>query len=85
MCRRPAELEGGSHVQFGDSMCSVGGWNMTKGAAVGGVVCWNPLGRSEDTAWVEMSRMASPRYMPGATVMDGKLFVAGGYDPRTHQ
>ena len=85
LTRRPEELRGGSHVQFGDSICSVGGWNTSSTAAEAAVVCWNPLGRSTDAEWVKMSSMKTPRYLPGSVVMDGKLFVAGGYDPKSHQ
>ena len=34
---------------------------------------------------LQVSQMGTRRHMPGAVVMDGKLFVAGGYDPKTHK
>ena len=71
--------------QFGDTICNVGGYNQTSGAASAAVSCWNPLGRGAAEEWAAVAAMDTPRYRPGATVMDGKLFVAGGYDPRTHR
>ena len=29
--------------------------------------------------------MSIARYRPGSVVLDGKLYVAGGYDPKTHK
>merc|ERR1711973_934781 len=83
--RKPEEIEGAANVQFGDSICSVGGYNRTSGAAPGDVTCWNPFGKSQEQEWVKVSEMMTPRFMPGSVVMDGKLFVAGGYDPKTHK
>ena len=42
----PAGLTGAANTQFGDSVCSVGGWNETARAASGAVLCWNPLSRA---------------------------------------
>jgi len=85
LSRKPDQVKGAANVQFGDSVCSVGGFNSTSDSASSQVLCWNPLGRSPDTEWVEVSTMNTPRFMPGSVVMDGKLYVAGGYDPKTHQ
>ena len=85
LSRKPEQISGAANVQFGDSVCSVGGFNSTSGSATDEVLCWNPLGRSPDTEWVEVSTMNTKRFMPGSVVMDGKLYVAGGYDPNTHQ
>ena len=85
LSRKPDQIKGAANVQFGDSVCSVGGFNSTSDSASSQVLCWNPLGRSPDTEWVEVSTMNTPRFMPGSVVMDGKLYVAGGYDPKTHQ
>ena len=35
--------------------------------------------------WVALPRMQRPRFHPGAVVLDGKLYVAGGYDANTHR
>ena len=35
--------------------------------------------------WVALPRMQRPRFHPGAVVLDGKLYVAGGYDAYTHR
>ncbi len=35
--------------------------------------------------WVALPDMHRPRFSPGAVVLDGKLFVAGGYDAQSHQ
>ena len=105
--RLPPEIVGGANVQWGDTLCSVGGYNQTSGQTETGVRCWNPLGaigRVKGDQWVQVmavynlilqtskysftlqvSQMDTRRYMPGAVVMDGKLFVAGGYDPKTHK
>ena len=83
--KKPENVTGGANVQFGDSVCSVGGYNSSTTSASSEVTCWNPLGRSPDTEWVQVSQMQTQRFMPGAVVMDGKLFVAGGYDPKTHK
>ena len=42
--RHPPEVVGGASVQWGDTMCTVGGYNQTSGEAEHGVRCWNPLG-----------------------------------------
>ena len=47
------------------------------------VKCWNPLGGKAD--WISLPPMSLARYRPGSVVMDGKLYVAGGYDPLAHQ
>ena len=31
--------------------------------------------------WLSLPPMQDARHQPGATVVDGKFFVAGGYDP----
>jgi len=81
----PAGLTGAANTQFGDSVCSVGGWNETARAASGAVLCWNPLSRAGgQQSWVAVSSMPSPRFRPAAAVMDGKLYVAGGYSPARH-
>ena len=85
LSRKPEKIKGAANVQFGDSVCSVGGFNSSSGSASREVLCWNPLGRTPETEWVEVSTMNTPRFMPGSVVMDGKLYVAGGYDPKTHQ
>ena len=36
-------------------------------------------------SWVALPRMQRPRFHPGAVVLDGKLYVAGGYDANTHR
>ena len=79
-------------------MCSVGGYDSTTRAATNQVgddkdvqmyndnfkvKCWNPLGGKAD--WISLPPMSLARYRPGSVVMDGKLYVAGGYDPLTHQ
>lgn len=36
------------------------------------------------SGWVALPNMTTARHQPGAVVMDGKLYVAGGYDTATH-
>ena len=99
--RHPPEVVGGASVQWADTVCSVGGYNQTSGQAEDRVRCWNPLGIGDQWVQVilvrprstfvevndmlQVSQMGTRRHMPGAVVMDGKLFVAGGYDPKTHK
>ena len=70
---------------FSTQPLSPGGYNITSGEAIRSVVCWNPLGKTKETEWINVSEMKTARYMPASVVMDGKLFVAGGYDPKTHK
>ena len=77
---RPPGTEGGAVVQYGDSLCLVGGAG-GEGASAR-VHCWNPLGGGQ--TWVELAPMLRARFRPGAVVMDGKLYVVGGYDPSSH-
>jgi len=79
----PNNIEGAASVKFGDSVCSVGGYDSTTRAATNQVKCWNPLGGKAD--WISLPPMSLARYRPGSVVMDGKLYVAGGYDPLAHQ
>jgi hypothetical protein len=34
--------------------------------------------------WLSLPPMQDARHQPGATVVDGKFFVAGGYNPVNH-
>ena len=52
------------------------------------VQCWNPLSTRaprSDSTWVSYPPMTVARYRPGSVVMDGKLYVAGGYEPLSHK
>ena len=57
MSRLPPEVVGGANVQWGDTLCSVGGYNQTSGQTETGVRCWNPLGaigRVKGDQWVQV-------------------------------
>jgi len=84
----PEKISGAAGVQFGDSVCSVGGYHAGTGAATKQVQCWNPLSTRaprSDSTWVSYPPMTVARYRPGSVVMDGKLYVAGGYEPLSHK
>lgn len=84
----PENIDGAASVKFGDSVCSVGGYDATTNAATNQVKCWNPLSTKaarSDSNWIPIPSMTTARYRPGSVVMDGKLYVAGGYDPISHK
>ena len=50
-----------------------------------GLYLWTAGRIKLNSSMFQVSQMGTRRYMPGAVVMDGKLFVAGGYDPKSHK
>ena len=67
-------LGGGDNMWVQVCICSM------QYARIEGWLVWSIL-----TLRLQVSQMGTRRYMPGSVVMDGKLFVAGGYDPETHE
>merc|ERR1719270_2034718 len=41
--------------------------------------------RRRSSGWVALPEMTVGRFRPGAVVMDGKMYVAGGKDPVSHK
>ena len=93
----PSSIEGAATLEYGDTFCLVGGFNKGTRELRKTVLCWNPLTpppvadgkqKADPTktgGWVALPDMLHGRHQPGSVVMDGKLFVAGGYDTNTHQ
>jgi hypothetical protein len=90
----PGDIEGAATVEYGDTFCLVGGYELHR--LRNEISCWNPLERklqqkqkrengvADHGGWVALPSMKRARFHPGAVVMDGKLFVAGGYDSDNH-
>ncbi len=108
----PTNVAGAAVLEYGDTLCLVGGYDTRRRKGRKGVLCWNPLtprdddvdtGKEEEEeeeegenatgggssttkgGWVALPDMSQARHLPGAVVMDGKLYVAGGYDPEAHR
>ena len=89
----PEKVEGATVLEYGDTVCLIGGYDPIKKQVRRTVHCWNPLAMEIDlngsnktsSGWVALPPMIAGRYRPGAVVMDGKMFVVGGYDPTTHE
>ena len=89
----PEKVEGATVLEYGDTVCLIGGYDSIKKQVRRTVHCWNPLAMEIDlngsnktsSGWVALPPMIAGRYRPGAVVMDGKMFVVGGYDPTTHE
>jgi len=89
----PEKVDGATVLEYGDTVCLIGGYDANKKQVRHTVHCWNPLAMEIDlngtnktsSGWVALPPMIAGRYRPGAVVMDGKMFVVGGYDPSTHK
>lgn len=91
----PQSIEGAATLEYGDTFCLVGGFNQDTRELRSSVLCWNPLtppqsvdpdgNSTESGGWIALPNMLMGRHQPGAVVMDGKLFVAGGYDTNEHR
>ena len=89
----PEKVDGATVLEYGDTVCLIGGYDAIKKQVRHTVHCWNPLAMEIDlngsnktsSGWVALPPMISGRYRPGAVVMDGKMFIVGGYDPSTHE
>jgi len=81
----PPNLEGGAPFYYGDTLCLAGGYNTNASILLKNVDCWNPLQDSTSANWVGLPPMSYGRYKAAAVVLDGKLYVAGGYNTNTHQ
>ncbi|TRY68430.1 hypothetical protein TCAL_01368 [Tigriopus californicus] len=93
----PSTLDGSAILEYGDTFCLVGGFDNGEKKLLDSVLCWNPLtigdlvrpgqineGAQASGGWIGLPKMTKGRHQPGAVVMDGKLFVAGGYDTLNH-
>ena len=89
MASLPGEVEGAATFYYGDTLCLAGGYDVAKKALRTDVICYNPLSPSGSPSglptWISLPNMTYPRFRPAAVVLDGKLFVTGGYDPTTHE
>ncbi|XP_040568637.1 uncharacterized protein [Lepeophtheirus salmonis] len=97
LARYSEDVMGSATLEYGDTLCIVGGYDSSKKSLKNEVLCWNPLnlrkkagdaeanGRRDSGSWVALPPMNVGRHQPGAVVMDGKLYVAGGYDTKTHK
>ena len=89
----PEKVDGATVLEYGDTVCLIGGYDGNKKQVRHTVHCWNPLAMEIDlngsnktsSGWVALPPMIEGRHRPGAVVMDGKMFVVGGYDPNTHK
>ena len=83
----PPNVEGGATLYYGDTLCLAGGFNTETKLLRKDVVCWNPLSPDNNSTsnWVPIPPMTHGRYKAAAVVLDGKLFVTGGYDTNTHE
>lgn len=88
----PQTIEGSATLEYGDTFCLVGGYNTADRTLRSTVLCWNPLTprktngtENASGGWVALPNMLVGRHQPGAVVMDGKLYVAGGYDTEHHR
>lgn len=89
----PEKVDGATVLEYGDTVCLIGGYDELKKQVRHTVHCWNPLAMEIDlsgnnkssSGWVALPPMIKGRFRPGAVVMDGKMFVVGGYDPTTHE
>lgn len=81
----PPNVEGGATLYYGDTLCLAGGYNTDTQKLRKDVVCWNPLSPQNTSNWVSIPPMTYGRYKAAAVVLDGKLFVTGGYDTETHK
>lgn len=89
----PEKVKGATVLEYGDTVCLIGGYDEITKRVRHTVHCWNPLAMEIDlngsdqssSGWVALPPMISGRYRPGAVVMDGKMFIVGGYDPNTHE
>jgi len=89
----PEKVDGATVLEYGDTVCLIGGYDSRKKEVRHTVHCWNPLAMEIDlngsnktsSGWVALPPMISGRFRPGAVVMDGKMFIVGGYDPKTHE
>ena len=89
----PEKVNGATVLEYGDTVCLIGGYDATNKQVRHTVHCWNPLAMEIDlngsnktsSGWVALPPMIAGRYRPGAVVMDGKMFIVGGYDPKTHK
>ena len=81
----PPNVEGGATLHYGDTLCLAGGYNTDTQQLRKDVVCWNPLSPQNTSNWVAIPSMTFGRYKAAAVVLQGKLFVAGGYDTNTHE
>ncbi len=79
------DVEGAAPFNYGDTLCLAGGYNRNTSELLRDVVCWNPLEEADKDSWVPLPKMRVGRYKAAAVVLDGKLFVTGGYDPTTHK
>ena len=86
---------GATVLEYGDTVCLVGGYDSNNRVVRKSVHCWNPLAMTSSPAsssssrrssgWVALPEMTVGRFRPGAVVMDGKMYVAGGKDPVSHK
>ena len=81
----PPNVEGGATLYYGDTLCLAGGYNTKTSVLRKEVVCWNPLSPQNISNWVSIPPMTHGRYKAAAVVLDGKLFVTGGYNTITHE
>jgi len=83
----PEEASGATVLEYGDTVCLVGGYDTESRSVRRSVHCWNPLAMAVPSSsarasgWVALPEMNTGRFRPGAVVMDGKMYVAGGRDP----
>ena len=83
----PPNVEGGATFHYGDTLCLAGGFNTETKLLRKDVVCWNRLSpdNSSTSNWVPIPPMTNARYKAAAVVLNGKLFVTGGYDTNAHE
>lgn len=114
LAKFPERILGSAVIEYGDTLCLVGGFDEADQVPRNSVYCWNPLvmelsgnanrtkatsatasgnGSKEDEegqallaeGWVRLPHMNTAKFRPGAVVVNGKVFVAGGYDPLQHE
>ncbi|CAB4054676.1 unnamed protein product [Lepeophtheirus salmonis] len=77
LARYSEDVMGSATLEYGDTLCIVGGYDSSKKSLKNEVLY--------SGSWVALPPMNVGRHQPGAVVMDGKLYVAGGYDTKTHK
>ena len=81
----PAEVEGAASFYYGDTLCLAGGYDTASKTLRKDVLCWNPLSSNPASKWIALPKMAQGRFRAAAVVLDGKLYVSGGYNPTNHE